>query len=303
MTAVSKEFGINEKQIKTFLKKQREKNRSTGMITDIPYPFLKWAGGKRQLLSQMNPYIPNSFDRYFEPFAGAGAVFFFLLPEIGFLWDINPELINTYQVIKEDVEPLILSLKQHKNEREYFLQTRNADRDLTFNRWSPIQKASRTIFLNKCCFNGLYRVNSKGFFNVPFGRYENPNFCDEKNLRAVSWALQNIEIQLGSYSEVLNIARSGDFIYFDPPYQPLSKTSSFTGYTKDNFREEDQQQLRNIYKQLDQRGCKVMLSNSFNSFIEDLYREYKRIPINAKRAINCDASRRGQIQELLVINY
>lgn len=203
------------------------------IIAEKPKPFVKWVGGKRQLLAQfrrLNLYPPEKFDirtgRYFEPFVGGGAVFFDLLPEKGFLSDLNKELVTTYNVIKNDVEGLITSLKKHKTDKEYFLNIRAKDSKAL----NDLAVASRFIFLNRTCFNGLYRVNSKGGFNVPYGKYANPLICDESNLRKVSKSLQNIEVKHQDYKEVLKTAKKGDFVYFDPPYYPVSKTASFTSY-------------------------------------------------------------------------
>ncbi|NVM56227.1 MAG: Dam family site-specific DNA-(adenine-N6)-methyltransferase, partial [Candidatus Helarchaeota archaeon] len=195
----------------------------------VPYPFLKWAGGKRQLLNKLDKYFPNHFEKYIEPFMGGGAVFFYLLPERTILIDNNEELINSFKVIQKQLEELILSLKKHRNEKEYFYKIRNVDRNLEeFSKWSNVERASRTIYLNRCCFNGLYRVNSKGHFNVPFGKYKNPKFCDEKNLRAVNLVSKNVKLLNASFEKCLDFAEKGDFIYLDPPYHPLSETANFT---------------------------------------------------------------------------
>ncbi len=284
----------------TFLIKKKNGN----LISEIPYPFLKWAGGKRQLISQMNKYFPKNFNKYIEPFVGGGAVLFYLKPKFSIIIDINEELINCYKVIKSNVNELIELLKTHKNEKDYYYKIRALDRDKEkFNKLSNIERASRMIYLNRCCYNGLYRVNSKGQFNVPFGRYKNPNFCDEENLLAVSKALENFKIIYGSFEICLDYAEKGDFIYFDPPYYPISKTSSFTSYTKENFEEDSQQKLLNIFKKLDDRDCKLMLSNSYNEYIKNLYKDYKIITLNARRAINCNAAKRGNVNVLLILNY
>ena len=211
---------------------------ATRIIEEKPKPFVKWVGGKRQLLTQfrlMNLYPPEKFNpvtgSYFEPFVGGGAVFFDLLPEKAFLSDLNRELVITYNVIKNDVENLIILLKKHKLNKEYFLKIREQDP----NHLSDIKIASRFIYLNRTCFNGMYRVNSKGGFNVPFGKYTNPLICDEVNLRKVSKSLEKIEIKNQDYKSILKNAKKGDFIYFDPPYYPVSKTASFTSYTSYTF--------------------------------------------------------------------
>lgn len=279
------------------------------IISEKPKPFIKWVGGKRQLLTQfrkLNLYPPEKFDiktgRYFEPFVGGGAVFFDLLPEKGFLSDLNKELVTTYNVIKNDVERLIDSLKKHKTDKEYYLKVR-AQNPHTL---SELSIASRFIFLNKTCFNGLYRVNSSGGFNVPYGKNKNPLICDEINLRKVSKALQGIEIKHQDYKEVLKKAKKGDFVYFDPPYYPVSKTASFTGYTAETFLDKEQIELRDTVLELDKRGCFVMLSNSDTPFINKIYSGFKGITISkveAGRAINSNGSGRGKITEVLVTNY
>ena len=280
----------------------QKKNRNS--LIKIPHPFLKWAGGKRQLISQMLTYFPKNFNKYIEPFVGGGAVLFYLKPKFSNIIDINKELINCYKVIKNNVSELIELLKVHKNEENYYYKIRVLDRDeKKFNKLSHIEKASRMIYLNRCCYNGLYRGNSKGQFNVPFGKYKNPNFCDKENLLAVSKSLQNVKLKYGSFENCLDYAKKGDFVYFDPPYYPLSKTSSFTSYTKENFGEDSQQELYNVFKILDERDCKLMLSNSYNDYIKDLYKDYKVISLDARRAINCNAAKRGNIKELLVLNY
>jgi len=268
-----------------------------------PHPFLKWAGGKRQLIPQMIKYFPKNFNEYIEPFVGGGALFFYILPRKTILIDINEDLINCYKVIKNNVRELIELLKNHKNEKDYYYQIRALDRaPESYSKLSDVEKASRAIYLNRCCYNGLYRVNSKGQFNVPFGRYKNPKFCDEENLEAVSNALEYVDILHGSFEICLKYAEKSDFVYFDPPYHPLSKTSSFTSYTKDNFGKESQRKLFSVFKRLDERGCKLLLSNSYNDFILDLYTEYQVVLLNAKRAINSDATKRGIIKEVLVLN-
>lgn len=303
MNSDSLAFTPVQAEIRLFLDQQRQKNRTSKTIVDEPHPFLKWAGGKRQLLGQIDKYLPPKIERYIEPFVGAGALFFYLLPIDAVLIDINAELINAYQVIRDDVEKLILSLKKHKNEADYYYSIRDMDRAPNFASVSPVEKASRTLFMNKCCFNGLYRVNSKGFFNVPFGKYENPTFCDEDNLRAVSKALQIADIRLDTYESIRNIAKSGDFVYFDPPYHPLTKTANFTGYTQDDFRMEDQSKLALLVKDLDKKGCKIMVSNSYSEFVLGLYQGFHINSLSAKRAINRDATKRGAIPEALITNY
>lgn len=279
------------------------------IIAEKPKPFVKWVGGKRQLLTQfrkLNLYPPEKFNpetgRYFEPFVGGGAVFFDLLPEKAFLSDLNKELVTTYNVIKNNVEELIISLKKHKIDKEYFLDIRSKNpTDL-----DDISVASRFIYLNRTCFNGMYRVNSKGGFNVPYGKHTNPLICDEVNLRKVSKALSKVEIKHQDYKAVLTKAKAGDFVYFDPPYHPVSKTASFTSYTAEAFLEKEQLELRDTVLELNKRGCFVMLSNSDADFINEIYSGHKGIRVNkveAGRAINSDGAKRGKVVEVLITNY
>ncbi len=279
------------------------------IVNEKPKPFVKWVGGKRQLLQQfrdMGLYPPDDFDpvtnTYFEPFVGGGAVFFDLLPKKAELSDLNNELVSTYNVIKNDVDALIKSLKKHKYEKEYYLEVRAKDPKTL----SDLDVASRFIFLNRTCFNGMYRVNSKGGFNVPFGKYTNPIICDEENLRKVSKALQKVTIKNQNYKAVLKKAKKGDFIYFDPPYYPVSKTASFTSYTADSFLDKEQTELRDTFVELHKRGCYVMLSNSDTPFINKIYSDIKGVKVSkvaAGRAINSNAAKRGKISEVLVTNY
>jgi DNA adenine methylase len=309
---IEKTFDINRiyaQKVFSLADKKNILDDAARIIAEKPKPFVKWVGGKRQLLVQfrrLNLYPPEKFDakkgKYFEPFVGGGAVFFDLLPNEAYLSDLNKELITTYNVIKNNVEKLIISLKKHKNEKEYFLKVRSQNP----NKLDGINVASRFIFLNKTCFNGMYRVNQSGGFNVPFGRYNNPLICDEENLRKVAKALQGVEIKNEDYKEVLKRARSGDFVYFDPPYYPVSKTASFTSYTAETFLEKEQMELRDVAVELHKRGCFVMLSNSDTPFINEIYAEVKGLRITrvqAGRAINSDASKRGKITEVLVTNY
>ena len=279
------------------------------IVKDKPKPFVKWVGGKRQLLKQfreLNLYPPECFNpesnTYFEPFVGGGAVFFDLLPKHAELSDTNRELVITYNVIKDNVDGLIKSLKKHIYNKEYYLGVRAQD----INELSDIEVASRFIFLNRTGFNGMYRVNKSGQFNVPFGRYKNPLICDENNLLKVSEALQGITITHRDYKDVLELAKIGDFIYFDPPYYPLNPTSSFTAYTAKGFFEKEQIELRDTFVKLHERGCFVMLSNSDTPFINELYSGLEGVSINkifAGRAINSKGSKRGKINEVLVTNY
>ncbi|MHB9030868.1 MAG: DNA adenine methylase [Candidatus Latescibacterota bacterium] len=271
-------------------------------------PFLKWVGGKQQLLSQFEFYFPKTMNRYFEPFVGGGAVFFHLwnirrLPQEIFLFDNNDELINAYLVVRDAVDELIKLLADHKarHGKEYYYSIRDLDRsDRTM---SAAIRAARTFYLNKTCFNGLFRVNSKGQFNVPMGSYVNPSILQENVLRAASAALQGCTLEVHNFQEIVPLAYPGDFFYFDPPYSPLSKTSSFTSYTAGNFGDRDQRNLAETFAQLTEKKCLCMLSNSYTPFITELYREFRIEIVQAKRAVNSDANGRGYIPEVVVLNY
>ncbi len=268
-------------------------------------PFLKWAGGKRQLLPELRRYYPEDIACYYEPFLGAGAVLFDLQPKRAVVNDVNRELINTYRVIKSDVEALISDLSGHRNDKDYYYQIRDLDRTEAYQQLTDVERASRIIFLNRTCFNGLFRVNSRGHFNVPFGFYKNPKILDEVLLRAISHYLNGNDIVLANvdFEEALQDATEGDFVYLDPPYDPVSDTSSFTGYHLDGFGRDHQIRLKSVMDDLSRRGCRVLLSNSATDFIKALYHEYRMEIIGATRAINSDASRRGKVDEVLVMNY
>ncbi len=268
-------------------------------------PFLKWAGGKRQLLPEMNKYFPKKMNTYYEPFLGAGAVLFHIQPKKAIVNDINTELIQTYIAIRDHVEELINDLKKHRNEKEYFYHIRDLDRKEEFQNLSLVERSSRIIYLNKTCFNGLFRVNSQGYFNVPFGHYKNPQIVNEIVLRAVHKYLNSNDITIHNvdFEKAVESAKKGDFVYFDPPYDPVSDTSSFTGYSLDGFDKEDQIRLRDLFVELDKRGCKVLLSNSATEFIKNIYKDFRIEIVSANRNINAIASRRGKIDEVLVMNY
>ncbi len=216
---------------------------------------------------------------------------------------LNPELINLYKTIQTEVQELINDLQKHKNSAEYFQEIRKADREENYINWSNVQKASRFIYLNRTCFNGLYRVNSKGYFNVPFGKYLNPTICNEENLLACHKALKTTQIELADFSKILDFTEKGDFVYFDPPYVPLNETSDFTSYTKQGFNKHNQEELRNLCNELNKRGVFFMLSNSDTPFIHELYRDYKINLVFASRAINSAATKRGKITEVIIKNY
>lgn len=275
---------------------------------NLTQPFLKWAGGKRQLLHEIRKYIPKKMNRYFEPFIGAGAVLFELQPQNAIISDINSELVNVYKVIKHEHEELIVHLKKHAHlhNREYFYEIRALDREQEkYGKLSPVEKAARMIYLNKTCFNGLYRVNSKGQFNVPFGQYVNPQIVNEGVLQAVHDYLSYYDVMIWNkdFADVVQDAKEGDFVYFDPPYDPVSDTSSFTSYSLDGFNRNDQIRLRDVCLELDRRGCKFLLSNSATDFIKELYDGFHIELVSATRTINSVASKRGKIDEVLVMNY
>ncbi|MBE9136851.1 DNA adenine methylase [Nodosilinea sp. LEGE 07088] len=265
-----------------------------------PRPFLKWAGGKGRLLGQYEPFLPTAIDTYYEPFLGGGAVFFHLAGRMqrAVLGDINPELVNVYCYVRDQVESLLLHLWEHQRRHsvDYYYQVRQQH-----NLRSPLERAARLIYLNKTCYNGLYRENSQGHFNVPIGKYKSPNICDPLLLRAASAALQKAEIRTFSFETLLSRSLSSrDFVYFDPPYHPISPTSSFTSYSRYGFSRDDQQALAHVFSTLAARGQRVMLSNSDCEFIRDLYQGFNLQPILAARAINSRAGQRGKIGELLV---
>jgi DNA adenine methylase len=270
-------------------------------------PFLKWVGGKRQLMSSIVEHLPDNIKdyRYIEPFIGGGAVFFNLQPKNAIINDFNEELINVYQVIKYNLNDLIDDLKKHKNEAEYFYLIRSLDRNEEFKKLTSIQRASRVIFLNKTCFNGLYRVNNAGEFNSPFGRYKNPNIVNEPTLKAVNKFLNssNIEIKSGDYSEILKQTDKKCFVYLDPPYHPISESSNFTGYVQGGWNIFDQIDLKTACDELNEKGVKFLLSNSSADFIKDLYKDYKITIVKANRAINSNGAERGEVDEVLIRNY
>ncbi|MDB9535316.1 DNA adenine methylase [Dolichospermum planctonicum CS-1226] len=275
------------------------------MVSQIPQqtyprPFLKWAGGKTRLISQYKDYFPKHYETYYEPFLGGGAVFFYLQPFQAVLTDINADLILTYRCVRDNLRELITLLQYHqiRHNSDYYYDARN------HHGGTDLEKAARFIYLNKTCFNGLYRVNSQGKFNVPVGKYKNPGICQEEVLKLASFALKNVEIKQGNFDEVLNYAiGSNDFVYFDPPYYPLNRTSNFTAYSNFCFDDNQQIKLRDIFSKLANKGVKVMLSNSDCPFIRDLYAGFNIHTILAARSINSHGQKRGKINELLVTSY
>ena len=269
-------------------------------------PVVKWVGGKRQLLDDITPLLPKQISTYCEPFLGGGAVLFARQPKNAIINDLNDDLMLVYEVIRDDVESLIMSLQEHENTSDHFYQVRDLDRDKeSYKLLSKIEKASRIIYLNKNCYNGLFRVNASGEFNSPFGHYKKPNIVNEPVLRAVSKYLSSPNIQLFSedFAATLQRVPRGGFIYLDPPYDPVSDTASFTGYNKGGFDKAEQIRLKECCDALTQRGVKFLLSNSATEFIRELYAEYAIKTVYAKRAINSDADKRGAVQEVLIRNY
>lgn len=269
-------------------------------------PVLKWVGGKRQLLGALTPLLPKKITTYCEPFVGGGAMLFHLQPTTAYINDINEELIRVYTVIRNDVETLILALQEYRNDADYFYAVRDWDRERTkYTALSDVEKAARMLYLNKTCYNGLFRVNNSGEFNSPFGNYRNPNIVNAPTLRAVSTYLNaaNVFLTSADYSELLETLPKGTFVYLDPPYDPVSDTSSFTGYAKGGFTRDDQIRLRECCDALDAKGLKFMLSNSATRFIYDQYADYKITTVQARRAINSDATKRGEVDEVVVRNY
>lgn len=270
-------------------------------------PVLKWVGGKRQLISTIIKFLPSDINKlgYIEPFVGGGALFFYLQPKKGIINDYNEELINVYKVIRDNCEKLIQDLEKHENNAEYFYNIRALDRNKNYKKLSNIVRASRIIYLNKTCYNGLYRVNNAGEFNTPYGRYKNPNIVNAPTLRAVSKFLNNnnIEILSGDYSNVLRMAKKNCFVYLDPPYHPISESSNFTGYVEGGWSEEDQIRLKKECDELNKKGVRFLLSNSASKFILDLYKDYSIEFVKATRNINSVGTARGEIDEVLIRNY
>lgn len=272
-------------------------------------PFLKWVGGKGQLLEQFQDLLPKKYNTFFEPFVGGGAVFFSLQPKKGHINDINETLIAAYQIIKNDAKKVISSLKKLEKEfisknsedrKKFYYELREKYNSLKANNF---RRVIYFLFLNKTAFNGVYRENSRGGFNVPMGSYKNPKIVDEDNIKAVAESLRNTKITCGSFYDAVKNAKAGDFVYFDPPYYPLSTTSSFTNYHKDNFSKEDQIKLRDLFVSLDKKGVYVMISNSSAPFIKEIYSKYKQIPVHASRMINSKSEKRGKISEIVIVNY
>lgn len=285
------------------------KSQYSQISTTEPKPFVKWAGGKRQLIPILSREFPQKYGTYYEPFLGGGAVLFHLLSQSPnqkcSVSDLNSDLVLAYVTIRDRVDDLISSLQNHskkyfENKNSYYYKVREKEPK------EQIEKTSRLIFLNRTCFNGLYRVNSKGKFNVPLGRYSNPNIVNEENLRAASNILQSkkISIKCRDFSSILDDAKKDDFVYFDPPYQPVSQTANFTSYTNRDFNLEDLKRLADLCNDLDSKGCKVVLSNSNTSEVKDMFDKSWQIKtIEANRAINSDSKKRTGHSELVIKNF
>ncbi|MCB9611570.1 MAG: DNA adenine methylase [Sandaracinus sp.] len=288
-------------------RRARPLGRGTSALTPArrPAPFVKWVGGKGRLLTQLDPLLPAGVERmrHVEPFVGGGALFFARAPERALLADVNPDLVGTYTAIRDEVDVVIrhltkLAAMPHESEAFYGVRER-------YNRGgqSRAERAAMFVYLNKTCFNGLHRVNRSGEFNVPFGRYKNPRILDSDGLRIASHALGAAEIVNDSFEALLRHAKPGDFVYFDPPYEPVSRTASFTGYAREGFSQDDQTRLRDVFAELDRRGCKLMLSNNDVPFIRELYDRWNVDVVQCPRAINCDPNGRGKVPEVVVRNY
>ena len=269
-------------------------------------PVVKWVGGKRQLLDDLTPLFPKRVASYCEPFLGGGAVLCMLQPNIAYVNDINSELIQMYEVIRDNVDELIIALGEHPNEADHFYSVRDWDRDKEqYRRLTKVQRAARIIYLNKTCYNGLFRVNNAGEFNTPYGHYKNPNIVNAPTLKAVSAYFQKAQVAFSSvdYAQVLANVAKGTFVYLDPPYDPVSDTANFTGYAKGGFDRSEQIRLRQCCDELNRRGLKFMLSNSATDFIKEQFAAYNITIVKAKRAINSNAAKRGQVDEVVVRNY
>ena len=262
-------------------------------------PFLKWAGGKTQLLSELIKRVPAKYNVYFEPFIGGGALYFAIAPNEAVIADINDDLVNAYSAVRDNPDELLEALSKYKNEKDFYYSIRSQDQ----NKLSETERAARLIYLNKTCFNGLYRVNKSGQFNVPFANYKNPNLVQTERILAASEILQNTDVRHAGFEKVLVEAKAGDFIYLDPPYYPKDVYSDFKRYNKEQFHTNDHERLAELYNELTERGCYVMLSNSDTPFTRELYKKWRVDTVYAKRLINKDASKRGEVTEIIVTNY
>ena len=278
----------------------------TKIVNKELQPFTKWTGGKRKLLPIIKSLMPDNYTNYFEPFVGGGALFFELAPQQALINDFNTELINCYQQIKEHPDQLITLLQHHqeKNTKDYYLDLRSVDRDGRIEQMTGVEKAARIMYMLRVDFNGLYRVNAKNQFNVPYGRYKNPKIVDSELIYAISNYLNKNSIQIvsGDFEKAVETAKQGDFVYFAPPYIPISETSAFTSYTHEGFSYDDQVRLGDTFKKLSERGVHVMLSNSSSSLVYELYKDFTIHSIEVTRANGAKASSRGKVLEVIVTN-
>lgn len=291
----------------TIAETARRETTSRVNSNELVQPFLKWAGGKRQLLPKIREYVPQKFSLYFEPFVGAGAVLFDIQPKDALINDANAELVNCYEIIKQQPNELIKKALAHPISAKHFYRLRSQDRNPGLGSLSAIDRAARIIYLNKTCFNGLFRVNSQGHFNVPFGDYTDPTVVNTGVIKAVSQYLNTANVQISNedFEEAVSGASRGDFVYLDPPYDPMSDTSSFTGYNLTSFGREEQRRLKDVCDRLNRKGCQLLLSNSATDFIKGLYSDKNRytvIEVPANRNINSVGTARGKINELLILN-
>lgn len=269
-------------------------------------PVVKWVGGKRQLLPELLVRLPKRWNKYGEVCFGGGALALAVQPDSLVINDVNAELINMYEVVRDEPKKLIADLKRHKNEADYFYELRSLDRDARkYKRLSKVKRASRLLYLNKTCFNGLYRVNAQGQMNAAFGRYKHPNICPEADILALSEYLNRVDVTFSSldFAEVCKQFKEGDFVYIDPPYDPISDTAAYTGYAAGGFSRHDQIRLKELCDEMNERGVKWMLSNSSTDFIRDLYREYNVEIVEVRRNVSCKANSRGAVDEVIVRNY
>lgn len=299
ISTVLKEFLVQFPDTENALRFPNETNKKAK-------PFVQWVGGKREMIPQYQTYLPVNYDYYFEPFLGGGAMFFYLEPKKAYLADSNNELIKAYEGVRDNVEGVIdlLKLLKAKHSESLYLAVRNLDRvyDILSN-FNNYEIAARLIYLNQTGFNGVYRVNQKGQFNVPIGSSLNRLICDESTLRKAAEVLRDAVIKCIDFEHLSEEANKNDFVYLDPPYHPISKYSDFTRYTKEKFYEEDQIRLKKAVDSLSKKGCKVMLSNSDCEFINNLYSDYKKIKVSSSRSLNSKVDKRGKVSELLIMNY
>ncbi|CAI2554763.1 Modification methylase DpnIIA [Apilactobacillus kunkeei] len=282
-------------------------------MTDLFYnennlkPITKWVGGKRQLLGELNKFKPDTFNTYFEPFVGGGAFLFNLAPENAVINDFNADLVNLYKIVKNDPESLLKILGKHaeNNSKDYYLRLRELDRSNAIDKLSDVEKAARILYMLKVDFNGLYRVNKQNQFNVPYGRYKNPNIADRENIISVSnyFNQSNVDILNGDFEKAVENAQKDDFVYFDPPYVPVNPTSDFTSYTSKGFNISDQERLMALFFSLSEKGVRVMLSNSDVDLVRKMYRNANIHSVQANRFINSKSDKRGKIGEVIITNY